>query len=135
MNKLFSAALLFALIVFAPFAGAQDKKPAPTTADDMTKMIMSSCPQMVSKILSGQEIQPIIREHPIGPSNICACTETQFRADKRLADQFNVGLLTLNERMKSENLRAYFTVRLMSAVFACVGSELDKVLTDSDPSK
>lgn len=133
MRKLIRPLFILSLLACAPMSYAQGKAPA-SMADDLNKIVLSSCPGAVDNIIKDPKLAPLMRGRSI-KTQICSCTEARFKADTRLQEQFNVGLLALDEKMKQKSFEAYFTTRLMSAMFSCIADGLDKVLAEADPSQ
>lgn len=133
MRKLIRPMLVLSLIACAPMSRALEKAPV-SMADDLNKIVLSSCPGAVDNIINDAKFAPLMRGRSIR-TRICNCTEARFKADTRLQEQFNIGLVALDEKMKQKSFEAYFTTRLMSSMFSCIAEGLDKVLAESDPSQ
>ncbi len=127
---LLRATLVFAALAVAPFgSSAQD------AAKQVNEMVGTMCPQFTRQLAVRPEIELVLRARPLNLEAVCSCTQETFSADIRLKDHFKEGDLPLREKMKSEQLRAYFTLRLMHSVLVCLAPEFEATLTASAPAQ
>jgi hypothetical protein len=114
---------------------AQETKSEPSSMVDVTKLIGAACPRMVTQLMSRPELGPVLKNRPISSEMVCACTETSFASDARLQKQFVGDKTVVAQRMSSQNLQSYFTMRLMHSVLSCLLPEISASLEQSDPAK
>ena len=120
---------LVAALCLPLFGRAQD------AATQVNQMVGTMCPQFTRQLAVRPEIELVLRARPIDLEAVCACTRSAFSDDSRLQDEFKTGADSLRERMKSEQLRAYFTMRLMHSVLVCVAPEFEATLAASAPKQ
>ncbi|TCJ11971.1 hypothetical protein EZJ19_13490 [Parasulfuritortus cantonensis] len=130
--------LFLAAALLAPGAGAAAAEATPAPADFspyVARLVGNLCPAFVAQIADKPAIAPMLRRRPIDVADVCACTERGFLADGRLRSEFARPPEQVAENMKTDNLRAYFTMRLLQATMACLAAEFSDILADNDPAR
>jgi hypothetical protein len=118
------------------FAFAQEPvKSEQLTPPGPTQMIMSLCPRLSAQLMERPEFGPVLRDRPIDNAVVCKCTGEKFSTDKRLAQQFALDQPTLAQRMTTDHLRSYVTMRLMHSILSCLLPEMAATLEKSDPAQ
>jgi hypothetical protein len=113
--------------------------PTPSSAQDasqqINQMVGAMCPQFTKQLAIRPELVPMNRARPVNLEAVCSCTEKTFSSDSRLQSELNLGGESLRERMKSEHLRSYFTMRLIHSVLICLAPEFEATLSATSPSE
>lgn len=125
-------ALLGALLMsVAPLARADvttNPDGDPETFNLIESMIEGLCPEIVSGLLQEEDIRVIVTDRAAFTTKICQCL-----VHAAVNDQRTYGLLKAGaELLELERNTRYFTAKLMSSSFRCVGAELDNLLINYD---
>ena len=135
MNLIRSGIVLAVAVAMSPAWGQETIKPQQIAPPAPTQMIMSMCPQLASQLMDRPEFGPVLKNRPIDNAVVCKCTGDKFAADKRLAQQFSLDQPTLAQRMTTDHLRSYVTMRLMHSILTCLLPEMAATLEKSDPAQ
>lgn len=127
--------ILFAATAVVPAIGQEQIKQQQVAPPQPTQMIMSLCPRLSAQLMERPEFAPVLKNRPIDNDVVCKCTGEKFAADKRLAQQFALDQPTLAQRMTTDNLRSYMTMRLMHSILSCLLPEMAATLEKSDPAQ
>lgn len=126
--------LVLLTLASTPAAMAQDGR-AVDLSPYINGIVMDLCPSFANQIINQPALAPMLRNRPVQVSTVCACTESMFRADRRLQREFVRDYPTLSRRLKTDNLRAYLAMRVMQSAMACLANEFSEVLAVNDPAR
>jgi hypothetical protein len=98
----------------------------------ITHVADSLCKEIAPTFSQVEGVRDLVIKHPIDYEKVCSCAQANFVKDSRLREFLKTASNDTKQRLNTDELSSYVAVRVMSSMLACIATELDATLAQTD---
>ncbi len=135
MNSIEASIVVAVALMACAFSGhAQEIAPV-LGGKKLTEEMLRVCPDMVKQMASAAILESALTKRPINTKEVCNCTYGEVGSDKRLQEFLTADPLALQQRLESEHLKSYATLRVIQSVLSCLSADMELSLRVTTPQQ